>query len=271
MLKRFDAQHYASAQTAFVDPGTQIHPSEAERLGFQLHEVTHVDTGLGEFDHHQPERGLLRICATSLTFDYICRLHPEFKTDFALKAVVEYVTDDDHFGEIYWPESSHPRYSFMLSAMLHGFESIELHNDEAQLHFGLTCYDCAYANLRELAQAQTTVEEEGKEFMLGSIRCLALTSRNDSVIKYAQKMGFFVVIRKDPSTGELRIKARPDAPIDLKPLADEISKIDQVGSWYYHPSGKMLLNGSRKQRHQRPSPLTLTQVIEAAQRVYSKL
>ena len=67
MLKRFDAQHYATAQSAFVDPGATINPSEAERLGFQMHNVTHVDTGLGEFDHHQPDRGLQRICATSLT------------------------------------------------------------------------------------------------------------------------------------------------------------------------------------------------------------
>ncbi len=265
MLKRFDAQHYATSQVAFVDPGSQINPSEAERLGFQMHEVTHVDTGLGEFDHHQPERGPLRICATSLVHDYICKVHPELKDDSALQEVVAFVTDDDHFGQVYWPEPASLRYSFIVSELLHGFESVDPHNDDSQLYFGFSCFDCAYASLKENIQARQIITQEGKPFEIGALRCLAVETKNDSVIKYAQKMGYQLVIRKDPSSGEVRIKARPDAPIELKPLADKIIQIDQVGTWYYHPGGKMLLNGSRKHRHQRPTPLTLEQVIDAAQ------
>jgi hypothetical protein len=266
MLKRFDAQHYATAQVAFVDPGTTINPSEAERLGFQMHEVTHVDTGLGEFDHHQPERGQLRICATSLVYDYVCRIHPDLKNDAALKAVVEFVTDDDHFGEIYWPESDHLRYSFMLSQMLHGFESVDPHNDESQLHFGFTCFDSAYASLKETIQAKELIATESQEFQLGELKCLALLTKNDITMKIAQKMGYMVVVRKDPDSGEVRIKARPDAPIDLKPLADELLKKDTIGTWFYHASGKMLLNGSRKKRQQRPTPLSLEEIIDTAKR-----
>jgi len=108
LLHRFDFQHYADAQTAFVDPGSTLNPSEAERLGFQMHQVIHVDTGLGEFDHHQPERGHDHICATSLVFDYAARLHPELKNDQALNFLVEYITETDHFEELYWPDSSSP-------------------------------------------------------------------------------------------------------------------------------------------------------------------
>lgn len=264
MLKRFDAQHYATAQVAFVDPGTTIDPSEAERLGFQMHEVTHVDTGLGEFDHHQADRGLQRICATSLVYDYVCRMHPELKSDAALQELVKYVTDDDHFGEVDWPEPEHPRYSFMLSSMLHGFESVDPHNDESQMHFGFTCFDCAYASLRENLQAREVVAEAGQPFEIGNLKCLAVETKNDSVMKFAQKSGFMLVIRKDPTSGEVRVKARPDAPVDLRPLADAIAKLDNVGTWYYHPSGKMLLNGSRKHRHQRPTKLSLQEVVAAA-------
>jgi len=264
MLKRFDAQHYASAQSAFVDPGSTIDPSEAERLGFQMHEVTHVDTGLGEFDHHQADRGLQRICATSLTYDYVCRMHPELKSDTALQEVVKFVTDDDHFGEVDWPESGHPRYSFMLSALLHGFESVDPHNDESQMAFGFTCFDCAYASLRENLQAREALDNDGQPFEIGDLKCLAIESKNDSVMKFAQKSGFMLVIRRDPSSGEVRIKARPDAPINLNLLAAAIAKLDTVGTWYNHPSGKMLLNGSRKHRHQRPTKLTLQEVVAAA-------
>ncbi len=267
LLKRFDGQHYADAQVAFVDPGTTIDPSEAERLGFQIHQVTHVDTGQGEFDHHQPERGHQQICATSLVFDHICQIHPEEKNNQALKYLVEFVTDVDHFGEVHWPDASSPRYCFMLHELLRGFESVDPHNDESQLHFGFQCYDCAYAAVKETFEAEEEVRK-GETFQIAAGKVLALESRNDEIIRYAQKMGCIVVIRKDPKSGEIRIKARPDSDIDLKKLSEKIMEIDTQGTWYYHPSGKMLLNGSRKHRHQRPSKLTLTQVVQLVKENY---
>jgi hypothetical protein len=268
MLKRFDGQHYADAKVAFVDPGNQIQPTEAECLGFQMHEVVHVDTGLGEFDHHQAERGHQKICATSLVYDHICQLHPEEKNNAALKALVDFAIDIDHFGEIHWPEANSPRYCFLLPQLLGGFESIDPHNDDSQLQFGLACLDCAYAALKEHVQAEELLKE-GETIPLKIGKCLAIETRNDGVIKFAQKADFVMVIRKDPKGGEVRIKARPDADIDLKDLYQEILKIDQVGTWYYHTSGKMLLNGSRKQRHQKPTPLSLKTVVALVQKLYA--
>ncbi len=268
LLKRFDNQHYADAQFAFTDPGTQINPSEAERLGFQMHEVTHVDTGLGEFDHHQAERGQQRICASSLVYDHLCQIHPELKSDAALKALVEFITGTDHFDEIYWPEPNSLRYSFILPELLHGYESHDPHNDESQMQFGFTCFDCAYASLNDNIQAAEEMKT-GQEFQIKAGKCLGLETRNDAVVKYSQKAGYAVVIRKDSKNGEIRIKARPDADIDLKALSERITKLDQVGSWFYHQSGKMLINGSRKQRHQRPSPLALQTVIDLMKELYA--
>lgn len=268
LLKRFDGQHYADAQVAFVDPGTTIDPSEAERLGFQIHQTIHVDTGQGEFDHHQPARGHENVCATSLVFDHICKVHPEEKNNKALKYLVEFVTDIDHFGEVHWPEANSPRYDFMIHELLRGFESVDPHNDESQLHFGFQCYDCAYAALKETFEAEEEVSK-GQTFTIKEGKVLALESRNDEIIRYAQKMGNLLVIRKDPKSGEIRIKARPDSSIDLKALYEKIMSIDHQGTWYYHPSGKMLLNGSRKHRHQRPSPLTLEQVTEMVKEIYA--
>ena len=261
LLKRFDAQHYADAQSAFVDPGSTIDPSEAERLGFQMHEVTHVDTGLGEFDHHQPERGHMHICGSSLVFDYICHIHPEEKNNASLQYLVNFITDIDHFGEINWPDANSPRYCFMLHELLHAAESVDPHDDDSLMHFGMMCLDCAYAALRDTFDAKEIISS-GETFEVAVGKCLSIETRNDDVIKFAQREGYQLVIRKDPKSGEVRIKARPDNSLDLKKLADEILKIDHQGTWYYHASGKMLLNGSRKQRHQRPTPLTLAQVTE---------
>jgi len=267
LLKRFDHQHYADAAVAFVDPGDNISPTEAERLGFQMHMVVHVDTGLGEFDHHQPERGHLNISAASLVYDHICKIHPDHILDEALKELVAHVVDVDHFGEIAWPDSQHPRYCFMLSSLLQGFESLELHNDDSQLQFGFTSLDSAYANLRHQVAARRELTT-GETFMMPFGRCLSVATANDNIIKYAQKSGIAVVIKKDPEEGSVRIKARPDCPIDLKTLSEAIVKLDQAGYWYYHPSGKMLLNGSRKHSSQRPTSLTLEQVTDLFKQIY---
>lgn len=267
LLKKFDAQHYGEAVSAFVDPGSTIDPEVAERLGFQMHQVTHVDTGLGEFDHHQPERGHDHSCATSLVFDYAVRLHPELARDEALKCIVSYVTEIDHFEEIYWPDAAALRNCFLIHELIGGFESTGEHNNQDQLEFGSHCFDAAYMALKETFQARDSMKT-GLEFVISAGKALAIISKNDQVIKFAQKAGFMLVIKQDPEDGAIRIKARPDAKLDLKPLADKIAEIDHVGTWYYHPSGKMLLNGSKKQRNQRPTKLSLNDVTNLIKATY---
>lgn len=269
MLKRFDTQHYGSAKVAFVDPGETISLEEAEAEGSQIHEVTHVDTGLGEFDHHQPERGQQFVSATSLTYDHVCSIHPELADNKALAEMVQFITEIDHFKEIDWPESDNRRYSFMIHELIKGMEFYDPHNDDSQLQFGLQCLDSAYGVLTQRIKAEEIIESEGTTFSCSAGKCLALETSNDETIKLAQKQGFAIVIRKDPKLGNIRIKARPDVDIDLKPIADIMDKIDSTASWYYHPSGKMLINGSRKHRNQKASQLSIQKVIEIVQSTFS--
>lgn len=269
LLKRFDSQHYADAKFAFVNPGDQITIDQAENFNCQLHEVTHVDTGMGEFDHHQPERGHQHVSATSLVYDYVIKIHPELAENKALKKLVEYVTDVDHFDEVNWPDSGHYRYCFMIQELINGMEFTDPHNDDSQMHFGLQCMDCALANLTQFLKAEEILTGRGIHFQIKAGEALAIETNNDQTIKLAQKQGCVLVIRKDPDEGNIRIKARPDAEVELKPLADKIAQIDHKGSWYYHPSGKMLINGSRKHRQQQASPLTLDEVITLVKELYA--
>ncbi len=269
LLKRFEAQHYADAKVAFVNPGETISLEAAETFGVQLHQVTHVDTGSGEFDHHQPERGLKRISASSLVYDHLCKVHPELVGDETLKHLAEFVTDVDHFGEANWPDADNLRYTFMIQELIRGMEFMDPHDDLSQLHFGFQCLDAAYATLTQQLKAIEILDTEGIIFELPFGKCLALETRNDDTIKLAQKRGYALVIKKNPEQGNIRIKARPDAEIDLKPAANAIKKIDGKGSWYYHPSGKMLINGSSKHRDQTPSPLSLQQVIDVIKSTYA--
>ena len=262
MLKRFDTQHYGTAKVAFVDPGSTISLEEAEKLGSQIHEVTHVDTGLGEFDHHQPERGQQFISATSLTYDHVCSIHPELEDNKALAEMAHFITEIDHFKEIYWPESDNRRYAFMIHELIKGMEFYDPHNDDSQMQFGLQCLDSAYGVLTQRIKAEEIITEDGVPFECKYGKCLAIETSNDETIKLAQKQGYAIVIRKDPKMGNIRIKARPDVEVDLKPIAEIMDEIDSGATWYYHPSGKMLINGSRKHRSQKASQLSLEKVIE---------
>jgi len=270
LLKRFDGHHYADAKVAFVDPGDTMSQPAAKELGFEIDHVTHTDTGLGQFDHHQPDRAQQHICASSLVYDYLCDLQVDKQEDEALKSLVEYVTDIDHFGEVDWPESSLPRYAFTLPELIHGLELLELHDDDSQLHFGFSCLDSVYAVLKQFCKAKELLTTKAIFFELPIGKVMAIESANDDVIKLAQKQGADLAIKKDDHTGHIRIKARPDTSFTLEALANKVKALEPNVNWYYHPGGKMLLNGSRKHLHQNPSQLTLETLIELVKDTYGK-
>ena len=174
----------------------------------------------------------------------------------------------DHFEEIYWPEPAAERYLFMIHELIHGHEFTDPHNDDSQMHFGFQCLDNVYASLGQYHKAMEIVHTKGQEVQLKAGKALLLNTRNDDTIKLAQRMGYALVVRKDPKLGHIRIKARPDADLILKPLYEKIQTIDHDGTWFYHGSGKMLLNGSQKTHNQKPSPLNLDQVKILLEEIY---
>lgn len=268
ILKRFDSQKYADAKFAFVNPGERITQQQAEELGLSLHDVTHVDTGLGKFDHHQPDRAQLNTCAAKLAYQYVCQIHPSLKEDKALNELIEFINEVDHFQEIHWPEASNARYAFMIHELIRGHELSNPQNDEPLLNFALSCLDYAYSSVKQIIQADQLIQEEGIQFNINEGACVAVLTTNDDIIKQAQKQGYLMAIRKDPKKDYVRIKIRPDAKFDLKKLYKAIKKIDANSTWYYHPNGKMLLNGSNKHRDQVASSLSLNDIIELIKKNY---
>src|SRR5690606_20244038 len=98
-------------------------------------------------DHHQADRGLQHLSATSLTYDHCCEIHPTLKEDKALQELVRIITDVDHFAECFWPDANDSRYAFMLHDILDGLQKAGLHTDETQMHFGMTCLNGIYKKL----------------------------------------------------------------------------------------------------------------------------
>jgi hypothetical protein len=268
LLKTFDEQTYAQAEFDFVNPGDRLSQEKLEQLKLSQAEVTHVDTGLGKFDHHQPEKAQANLCASSLVYQHLCQVYPILKEDQALKELVSFINEIDHFQEIHWPEPSHLRYTLMLHELIRGKELVTAGNDLEQMRFSCECLDCAYLIIKQTIQANQIIEEKGIQFSITAGACVGFETSNEETIKQAQKQGYTLVIRKDPQKGHVRIKLRPDAHFTLQKLHQLIIAKDQEGSWFYHSGGKMLLNGSLKHRNQVPSPLSLKEVIELIKQAY---
>lgn len=260
LLTRFDSQHYSGSRITFVNAGETISLEAAAALGYNLDQVTHVDTGGGDFDHHDVNRSGKEFCAAKLVFDYLKKIHPEIEQNFALIEIVKHVLEVDHFGEVFWPESNHPRYQFMLHEIIAGIDRTETNDDTYQVELGARLLDYVYAGMKSYLQARAELAN-GLVFPLKNGTAFAILSSNEEVLAAAQKNGHLLAIKKDEQLGNIRIKARPDANFNLEQIYQAIKLKDNIGTWYYHPSGKMLLNGSRKNINQKPSPLTLEEII----------
>lgn len=103
-------------------------------------------------------------------------------------------------------------------------------------------------------------------------KAMAFETINDGVIKLAQKMGYLLVVRKDPRKGYVRIKARPESGpednIDLTAAYEELVKIDPEATWFLHVSKKMLLNGTPKNPKMIPTKLSLQEIVDVLKRLY---
>jgi hypothetical protein len=261
LFKRFGGRAFDGAEYYFVHAGDLIDAGTLAAKGVTEDQVVHVDTGMGEFDHHQPDN-TLHDSATLRVYTSLSEQFSELKNDMALQRVVGFINETDHFASYYWPEPDKDRYIFMLEEILAGLRSSEHFSDREVVEFGMLCYDGVYTSMKIRLAAEKDLVEKGEEFVSHWGKALAITNKNDEVVKLAQKRGFVLVVRKDEVTGAIRIKTAPDPTISLKEIFAKIKKMDTEGTWYYHPSGHMLLNGSRKHVGQVPTKLMLAEVVE---------
>lgn len=254
LLTRFGGNEYEEVSFGFVPAGSTFKgmPVDSDP------EVVHVDTGMGMFDHHDPQR--THLCASILVLQNLVKKQPHLDNDEALREMVKHVNEIDQFGDYYWPEPNHTRYAFMLSNILQGIHVVEAVNDERVMHLGLDNLDAVYQFLKDSIHAKKEVES-GREFMTPWGKGIAIMSGNDAVMKTAQKMGYAVVVRKDPDKGFIRIKAAPLDEINLRPVYNKILKTEDEKDWYFHPNGHMILNGSTPNPYVQPTRIKIDNVV----------
>lgn len=237
-------------------------------------EVIHVDTGMGVLDHHQTSDK--NVCAMSLTWDYVREEAERTGKNItkehidAVSRIVKVVVDIDHFGEVYWSNPAADYHDFSLLGLLEGLKFEKQDQDNYYVEFGIQCLDALVHEFENRIWAEKEIET-GKKFETRYGKGIGFETINDTVLKLAQKMGFVIVVRKDPRKHYVRIKTIPERPghkgADLTLVYEQLKKIDPEATWYLHVSKKMLLNGTPKNPKMIPTKLKLDDIIKVLERI----
>lgn len=278
LLKKFWPE-WKDAEIKFVPSGERLENSQSGRQNVESpreqidgNEVIHVDTGFGFFDHHSTSDE--SISAASLVWDYLKVQSQEFinkdseKVKYKMEAIermVKVIVEIDHFKEVGWENPLAFYHDFSLSGILDGLKLEKPNQDNYYVDFICDCLNAILHTFENRVWAEREIAEKGNEFKTKWGKGLGIETINDSVIKLAQKMGFAVVIRRDPRKGYVRIKANPIAEkqVDLTLAYEKLRKMDPEATWYLHVSNKMLLNGTTKNPKMKPTTLSLNEIIQA--------
>jgi len=252
LLKKY-APGFKNAEVVFVSAGETYKNIKVD----SREDIVHVDTGLGQFDHHQLKN---KTSAAQLVFNWLKNKKKELKKDRALIRLIKVVTAVDHFDEVRWPGSAKDRFNFQVWEMLDGLKQAGKLNDQGLIRTGSKCLEGVYTGLKIKIKAEKEIEE-GYQFKTRWGKAIGCLSSNNEVLKLAQKLGYVLAVQKDPETERIRIKARPDSKVDLTETEKKVKKLDPQADWFLHISNKMLLNGSSKSK-MKPSRLSLKKVIE---------
>jgi len=253
LIKKY-LPNWNDAQVKFVPSGTTLDNQSPD----SDKDVIHVDTGLGKFDHHQTND---YTSATKLVYKYLIgRDYIEEKEIKPLEKIIEYVNSTDHFAEVFYSDPEADRYDFMIRQLVDGLKVIN--RDEAKLmEIIFLLLESALIVFKNKVNAE---EEINRGFVFKSYlgRSLALESKNEEAVKLALKKGFTLVIRRHPEVGFTRIKTIPEKKYSLRPIYEKILEVDKKGSWFFHISGHMLLNGSSGNPKLIPTTLSINKIIE---------
>ncbi|MDO8741635.1 MAG: DHH family phosphoesterase [Candidatus Roizmanbacteria bacterium] len=248
-----------NAQIKLVPSGTTLD----NQLPDSDKNVIHVDTGLGKFDHHQTNE---YISATKLVYKYLLKEDLIDSKDIKpIEKIVEYVNSTDHFAEVFYFEPDSDRYDFMIRQLVDGLKVIN--REETKLiEIIFQLLDAVLIVFKNKVNAEEEIKN-GFVFRSYLGKSLAIETKNEEAVKLALKKGFSLVVRRHPDAGFTRIKTLPDKKLSLKPVYEKILKIDKKGSWFFHISGHMLLNGSSGNPKLIPTPLSLNKIIEIVKSV----
>jgi hypothetical protein len=226
-------------------------------------EVIHVDTGFGKFDHHQTDEDT---CAALRVYEAVKAEHGKIP---ALERLLAVVNDTDHFREAFFPNPTSDYWDVSLPSLIDGWRLIYADNPMKTVGIVMDALDAAYKTFQNKMWAEMEIAEKAVRYQTKWGEAIAVETLNDEVVHLGQKMGFPIVIRRDPKKGYLRIKAVPKPDIDLTPLYEALKTADPEATWFLHASRHMILNGSAKNPDMKPTSLPLVRIIEIVTKTFA--
>lgn len=256
LVKTFFSGWY-EASLAFVPAGKTLENKPPD----DSLEILHVDTGFGKFDHHQTDDDT---CAAKLVYEEIKRTRG---SDLALERMVEVVNEIDHFREVFFPNPTADFWNFGLVSQIDGWRLLYADSPIHIVELGMKALDGIYKLFQNKVWAEKEMREKSVEFRTKWGKGIGIETINDEVVHLAQKMGYVLVVRKDPKKGYLRIKSLPKDEIDLTGLYEKLKSDEPEATWFLHASRHMVLNGSSKNPDMRPSKRPLQEIIEVIKNI----
>ena len=257
LVKRF-FPGWEKAEVKFVPAGKTLNSNSPDNDP----EIIHVDTGLGKFDHHAT--GDKTVCAAVKVLAEI-KANKYIKdkvTVEALENMAEIIRSVDHAEERSWPDPMSDKWEFLLEMILDGLKTGygRLQNPEL-VDFGMTALDGILEAMKEKIKAGIEIAG-GVKFTCKWGNSIGVETGSDMVHRLAERMGFSVVVVRDPKRGNARVYGHPDSQVDLTEIHLAVMAGDREADWFLHASKKLLLNGSRANPSMRPTKLTLKEIIK---------
>ncbi len=255
LIKRF-WHEWGEAEIKFVPAGSKYEARDNE-------EVVHVDTGGGEYDHHQSSGEQKVTSATELVFEKSVKDRVKKEVErVALARMVKVITEIDNFRELVWPEAYHDRYDFGLHELINAWAGMYQDNPQKVMALGFMALDGVLNVFKNKVRAEEVIKKQGEEFQSPWGVGLMIETGNSYVEHLAQKMGYVVIVRRHPDKGFVRITARWDKGVDLSEVYAKLKLMDPQATWFLHPSKCMLLNGASSNPNMKPTRLSLEEVVE---------
>lgn len=239
---------WEEASIAFVPAGKTLNNAPPD----DNPDVIHVDTGFGTYDHHQSDEDT---CAAKLVY---AKLPP----DPALARMLEVVNEVDHFREVFYPNPTADFWDYSLVSAIDGWRLLYPDNPIKIIQLGMETLDGIYKTFQNKLWAEKEFTDKAVHFESKWGEAFGIETTNDEVVHLGQKMGYTIVIRRDPRKGYVRIKSLPKDDIDLTPVYNTLKEKDPAATWFLHASRHMILNGSTKNPEMKPTTLSLKEIID---------
>lgn len=283
VIRRF-LPGWQHAKVEFVQPGeasdrVRSNPNfltdSVLRIGDD--EIIHVDTGLGPLDHHQDNDDTIASASKSWDFvrHHVLGAGEKFSENHeeSVSRMMKVLVGYDHFKEVFLPDALSDYHDFSLQGLLDGMKLEKQGDDLFLIDFGTQCLQAMFQRMENKVWTEKEARENGILFETKYGKGIALETTNHVFLKYAQRLGYVIVLRKDPRSGYVAMAARPaenkEKTVDFTLVCEQLRKMDPEATWFLHVSKKLLLNGSTKNPKMKPTKLSLDQIISVITRLYA--